>query len=352
VGNNLNGVYFDGRSRNGSALYAQGNDWDVDFASLELEKDGSSVLVVCPVVGDTAPCRSAGRRAGGGTHRGAEDVLALVDEAERAHLDGDMAAFEIAADAVVATLAASATEDERRAAFEATTRLFAWAQPAGPLASLAALAGQEGEARPWALRALGVGHAFSDALAEAGAVADTLASGYAGSEHAQFGLRLAVRVAVLEEDEAGALAALDALVSLFPEAEEIPELASLVQAMFPAAGVTGTLNRRLAPTSAGAPAASAAPGSLLGVGAAQPNPASASASVPFELTAEATVEAVLYDALGRRVAVLASGRYGVGRHTVALDGAALPAGVYVVYVTARTGAGNAAVAMQRLTLAR
>src|SRR5690606_15198744 len=103
--------------------------------------------------------------------------------------------------------------------------------------------GQEGEGRPWALRALGVAHAFAEAYADARAATDTLAAAYAGSEHARFGLALAVRVGVAEEDEAGALAALDALATTFPEAEEVPTLAALVLATFPGAGVEAALSR-------------------------------------------------------------------------------------------------------------
>jgi photosystem II stability/assembly factor-like uncharacterized protein len=86
--------------------------------------------------------------------------------------------------------------------------------------------------------------------------------------------------------------------------------------------------------------------------AVHPNPAHDSATVAFTLRTPSEVEAVLYDGLGRRVAVLAAGAYGAGRHTVALDGAALPAGVYVVYVAARSGAGAPAVAARRVTITR
>jgi hypothetical protein len=345
VGNALTG-FFDARSKNGSTLFAEGNFWDVtQLSQLDLEKDGSSVLEVCPIVGGT--CDGLGRLAGS-TLRGPEEVLALVEAAERAHLAGDMEAFEIAADAIVATLGTSATEDERRAAFEAATRLFAWAQPGGPLASLASLAGQEGETQPWATRALGVAHASAEDYTAARAVADTLASAYAGSEHAQYGLGLAVRVTVAQEDEAGALAALDALVAAFPEAEEVGELAALVLGTFPEAQVEAALNRRSLPTAA----ASSSVGAGLTVGAAQPNPAAGRALIPFELAEEAMVEAVLYDGLGRRVAVLASGAFGAGRHTVVVDDDALPAGVYVVHVTAQMGTGRSAFAVRPVTLAR
>ena len=181
-GNSQNGAFLDARSVSGSTLYAEGNDWDVtDVSQLELDCDGASVLRVCPLVGGTCvepQCGGSEGRTGaglGGVLRGMEDVLALVDEAERARLAGDMEAFDIAADAVIAALA-SEGEDERRAAFEGATRLFAWAQPAGPLASLSILAGQPGEGRPWALRALGVARASGEDYALARAAADTLAS--------------------------------------------------------------------------------------------------------------------------------------------------------------------------------
>jgi hypothetical protein len=350
------GAFFDARSQGGASVIAEGNDWGVtSYSALVLVNDGST-LDVCPMVGITGACGGAGRIAAGVADglRGSEDVFALVEAAERAYLAGDMAAFELAADAVVATLGASATEDERRAAFEGTTRLFAWAQPSGPLASLANLAAQPGEAQPWAMRALGVGRASAEQYVEARATADTLAVTYAGSEHARFGLGLRVRVAVAEEDEVGAVTAIDVLVAAFPEAEEVPELAALVLATFPEAGVEAVLNGR-SPAGAmtTAPvAASVSPGALLDVETARPNPTTSSAFVPFELAEEATVEAVLYDALGRRMAVLASGAFGAGHHAVTLDGGDLPAGVYVVHVTARSGAGAPVVAVRRVTLMR
>jgi hypothetical protein len=86
--------------------------------------------------------------------------------------------------------------------------------------------------------------------------------------------------------------------------------------------------------------------------AVQPNPAHDSATVMLTLREPSEVEAVLYDGLGRRVAVLASGAFGAGRHALALDGSALPAGVYVVHLAVRTGSGGSAVAVRRITLMR
>jgi hypothetical protein len=66
----------------------------------------------------------------------------------------------------------------------------------------------------------------------------------------------------------------------------------------------------------------------------RPNPFRGEAQVTLSLSRPAEVEAALYDVLGREVAVLASGRYPVGHHEVALDAGQLPPGVYVVRVTA------------------
>jgi hypothetical protein len=357
--NNPSDAYFDARSITGGVLFAQGNDWDeTSLALLDLENDGSGVLVVCPVLGGT-PCID--HRLGGGGRRGGEgggslrggDVLALVEEAARAHLAGALEAFDLAALAVVAVIDTSATEDDRRAAFEASARLFAWAQPEGPLAALEDLAEETGEARPWALRALGVGRASAEDYAEARAAADTLVAAYGGSEHARYGLALSVRVAVAEREEASAVAALVALMTAFPEAEEVGPLAALVVGAFPEVDLSA-----LRAGGASAPAAQASAtlgavsGTLLDAGEVQPNPSSSAALIPFTLGSEAQVEAALYDVLGRRVAVLASGVFPAGRHTLALDGARLPSGVYVVHLTARAGGGPAVVAVRRLTLAR
>jgi photosystem II stability/assembly factor-like uncharacterized protein len=89
-------------------------------------------------------------------------------------------------------------------------------------------------------------------------------------------------------------------------------------------------------TVATGPAPPPAPEEALRVEAA-PNPFRGAATVTLTLARAGTVEAALYDALGRRVAVVASGRLPAGRHAVTLDGSALPQGVYVV----RAAAGDA-----------
>jgi hypothetical protein len=80
---------------------------------------------------------------------------------------------------------------------------------------------------------------------------------------------------------------------------------------------------------------------------ASPNPASASATLAFTLDAAQSVRLAVYDVLGREVAVVADGAYGVGTFRQTLDTADLPAGVYV----ARLTAGGTSTA-QRFTVAR
>lgn len=80
---------------------------------------------------------------------------------------------------------------------------------------------------------------------------------------------------------------------------------------------------------------------------AAPNPSRGRAAVSFGVAEAADVRVAVYDALGREVAVLADGPRTPGRHRVDLDGARLPAGVYVV----RVAAGGRAEAV-RLTVVR
>ena len=63
--------------------------------------------------------------------------------------------------------------------------------------------------------------------------------------------------------------------------------------------------------------------------AAYPNPFSESVTLAFELPEAQTVTLTVYDMLGRRVAVLASGEHDAGYHAVRFDGRDLSAGVYV-----------------------
>jgi hypothetical protein len=80
----------------------------------------------------------------------------------------------------------------------------------------------------------------------------------------------------------------------------------------------------------------------------RPNPFRGAATVRFGLPEAAAVRLVLYDALGRQVAVLVPGEaHAPGWHEVSLDGHALPSGAYVL----RLEAGSH-VEARRVTLLR
>lgn len=79
----------------------------------------------------------------------------------------------------------------------------------------------------------------------------------------------------------------------------------------------------------------------------QPNPTSGTATVSFGLEAATDVRVAVYDVLGREVSVLEDGARAAGSHTVSVEIAGLPSGVYVVRLE---GAGAALA--QRFTVAR
>ncbi len=79
--------------------------------------------------------------------------------------------------------------------------------------------------------------------------------------------------------------------------------------------------------------------------AVRPNPSAGEPVLSYTLAAEVDVRLAVVDALGREVAVVASGRQGAGAHTAAVG--ALPPGVYAARLV--TGAGAASV---RFTVVR
>ncbi|MEL6446122.1 MAG: T9SS type A sorting domain-containing protein [Bacteroidota bacterium] len=80
---------------------------------------------------------------------------------------------------------------------------------------------------------------------------------------------------------------------------------------------------------------------------AAPNPFSTQTTLSLTLPAALDVEAVAYDVLGRRVAVLHEGVLAAGTHALTFEAARLPAGVYVVRVL-----GDDLALTRRVTLAR
>lgn len=83
------------------------------------------------------------------------------------------------------------------------------------------------------------------------------------------------------------------------------------------------------------------------LGRPSPNPVAGTATVAVTLAAPGEARLVAYDALGRAVAVLLDATLAAGTHDVVVPAHALPAGVYVLRLTATGGA-----ATERLSVAR
>ncbi|MEO1075766.1 MAG: T9SS type A sorting domain-containing protein [Bacteroidota bacterium] len=78
-----------------------------------------------------------------------------------------------------------------------------------------------------------------------------------------------------------------------------------------------------------------------------PNPVATTATVAYAVPEATAVRVVLYDVLGRQIAVLAAGTHAAGRYDAALDAARLPSGVYVVRMEA-----HGVAVTRRLTVVR
>lgn len=83
--------------------------------------------------------------------------------------------------------------------------------------------------------------------------------------------------------------------------------------------------------------------------AAYPNPFEHTATVALALGEHSTVSLVVYDVLGRRVAVLADGEVVAGVHSFDLDAARLPSGLYLVRAEVRSSGGEVQALTTRLT---
>ncbi len=103
------------------------------------------------------------------------------------------------------------------------------------------------------------------------------------------------------------------------------------------------------PETASAPiaAASTALPGVFALATPYPNPARGQATVSFDVPEASDVRVVVYDVVGREVAVLADGPQEPGTHRATLQGSGLPSGVYVVRMTS-----GSFTATQRLTLVR
>ncbi len=101
-------------------------------------------------------------------------------------------------------------------------------------------------------------------------------------------------------------------------------------------GVTLVPQSQLYPAALAAPAASQAEDlpEAFALGASYPNPSAGRTLIPYALPEAADVRVEVYDALGRRVAVVVDGQREAGRHEAALEAGRLASGVYLYRMTA------------------
>lgn len=108
----------------------------------------------------------------------------------------------------------------------------------------------------------------------------------------------------------------------------------LVGAVFESGGASFSGRAYLAESPRASVAVEEVPAAAVASFAAAPNPARTAAAVRFTLAAPAEVRVAVYDALGRRVALVAGGMLPAGAHAVPMSVGAWPAGVYLVRLQA------------------
>ena len=365
--NNNVGPAFDALAGEASRVLAPQNYWGTSVrGNIETSASGSGLVEIDPILTappsfapeDTAPSLVLSQPASRGVVMSAGADPAEPQQAVRGGqlwerlTEAETRARAGQADAAGALLLLAyqqaTTDDERLAASEAAGRVLALAQPAALMAWAESTASLPGQDRPWARRALAIALSTQARYTEAAAVARELADedGAAPTPqalaHQARGLSLAVEIAVAAGDGPSARASLSALAEVDPVGAA--EMALSVAVAFPEMPVA--LTARVAGVAAKAGAATASEAAYLSVA---PNPSAGVVRVSLsgEPGTEATV--AVFDALGREVTVLHDGP-ATGDLSLSLDGALLPAGLYVVRAVVRSVARGTSVTAQTISI--
>lgn len=386
---------WDASSRGGSAVVGRYAFWGTSrtATSLLLDTDGSSTINVSPTAAGpgtpdpTCPAIFEGRATEAGTRseiaarnersddritrspavagRGGTPsaaVVALATAAREAAWAGDV-------DGAFVTLAAAAdsvvTDDDRAAVFEATAALLAGAQPFATVAALEASASGTGPDAPWAARALAVAYAESGQTASAETVAASLTATDGG--HAAFGHALLVRLAVEADSAAYALDRLADFAASVADtdtlaAEAFGSAIALVAVSFPDADLSAMSGGAAGRGFAGRGTTDATASPLLSAARTEaavdelsvwPNPAAGRGTVRISVSTPARSATIsMYDALGRRVAVLHDGALAAGPHDLGFEASALAPSTYVVVARVTAEGGRVWTEVRRVTVAR
>ena len=73
------------------------------------------------------------------------------------------------------------------------------------------------------------------------------------------------------------------------------------------------------------------------LGPMYPNPFNAEVTISFALPASGDISLKAFDVVGREVALLTSGHFAAGRHSVLWNSSGLSSGVYLIHLTHATG---------------
>lgn len=378
VDNHLGGLY-DARAEGGSTVSARYAFWGTGRTTLVLVTDASSTTNVYPLAPtDTSPdptCNPtesrvaapsptgtpefASRGGAGAARDVSAEVVALATEARQAAWDGDPdAAFSLLGEAA----GVAVTDDDREAVYEAIGALVAAGDSTLAVGSvvtaLEATAGAPGANRLWARRALAVAYASTGRPLDADALADALTTEAVGTAHAVFGHAVRVRLAVEAGSAEESVSRLVAFAGVVVETDTFAVEAfgaslAFVAASFPDADLSVVTGGAREAAGVIAEAALLGSNGIVDGLSVYPNPAASRGTVRVSVSAAAErATATVYDALGRRVAVLHDGPLGVGAHDLALDVSWLAPGLYVVEVRVRPEVGAAWTEVRRVTVAR
>lgn len=351
---------FDAKAADYGTVWATLNFWGDEVRSVDdlvlIEESGGivvvdSVLTAPPALlrpSETPLAGAAGGDASGVAERSDSPRL-LLRAAKAAAAEGDYTG----AFGLLRQVIGAAEVDYQRLAYTEALRLLQEEQPPAVMSFLGGVAAGESPYRPWALRALVVGHEASAQPTQAEAAAGALIEGFGGGRHALFGHLARVHLRLGQDDLDGAEAALVEAEAGWPEHPAVAAARELLawltdeegsSARGGGAGEAGALR-----TDGEAAARSPAAAYRL---SAYPNPSAGSATVALELAAAGAVRVALFDVLGREVAVLADRVLEAGRHALPLGGRALPSGTYVVRAEVTEAGGSVRILTQKLILAR
>ena len=224
---------------------------------------------------------------------------------------------------------------------------------AGALVSLNAWAAKGSPYRTRALATLvQVRHAMGDAAGALEAAAELAAGADPAAALEGHYARFHLLLGSARRDRAGYRGAAEALAVLERVAPESAQVGWARHALVVEGGTDGVRAMRDGANAGRLASAQAAETGEAASGetglSVWPNPLAGRSTVGLTLAEASDVSVVLYDVLGREAVVVHRGRLDAGAHRLSVDGAALPAGTYVV----RAQVGTRAALVRTLTVTR